>query len=508
MPYIVEQRVKNHIYLYQVESYWDKEKKQSRQKRTYLGKKDPVTGELIKENRSYGSWDIGHTYLLQTISKNISLTHELQKAFPQTWYEILTLAFFKTIEGKPFYLCDSWLDTVELEVKPELSSQRISVLLRELSKQKDSMFTFFESWANRHKKANNFIVFDITSVSSYSKGIDFVEWGYNRDKESLAQINLGVIYGRPVDLPLFYSLYPGSIHDVSTLTNIITELGVLSLDTTTFVLDKGFYSAANLSRMSDIMHIIPLPVRTNKEKEIIEKHKGHIHSSKYAFTYNKQVQYCVEDTLSIAGTEYRAYVYLNEKRQVEQRDKFLKSIIECEQYVASKNYTRKKEFENFFKEVKPDLVQFFGIRKTGSKYILIRDNATIDQVLSRMGMFVLLTNTQLDGQEVLRLYREKDGVEKSFDSLKNSLSLKRLRVHSQSVLEGLLFIEFIALILHSFMIKVLRETGLNKSLSIPEVLFKLRKIKKIQFGRKKTIISETSKHQREIFKAFHIKPIS
>jgi hypothetical protein len=37
--------VKDHIYLYDVESYWDKEKKQSRQKRTYVGKKDPKTGE-------------------------------------------------------------------------------------------------------------------------------------------------------------------------------------------------------------------------------------------------------------------------------------------------------------------------------------------------------------------------------------------------------------------------------------------------------------------------------
>ena len=153
-------------------------------------------------------------------------------------------------------------------------------------------------------------------------------------------------------------------------------------------------------------------------------------------------------------------------------------------------------------------MQYFGLRKSGSKYILLRDNSEIDRTLSRMGMFVLLTNTELKGEEVLRLYREKDGVEKCFDSLKNNLSLKRLRIHSQQALEGLLFIEFIALILHSYMGKVLRETGMNKTVSIPEVLFELRKIKKIQFGRKKTIISETSKHQRKIFKAFDIPPLS
>ena len=36
MSYIIEQRIGNHTYLYEVESYWDREKKQPRQKRKYL----------------------------------------------------------------------------------------------------------------------------------------------------------------------------------------------------------------------------------------------------------------------------------------------------------------------------------------------------------------------------------------------------------------------------------------------------------------------------------------
>ncbi|GAI85050.1 unnamed protein product, partial [marine sediment metagenome] len=38
---------------------------------------------------------------------------------------------------------------------------------------------------------------DITSFSSYAKNLDFLEWGYNRDREKLPQINFGVIYGEP-----------------------------------------------------------------------------------------------------------------------------------------------------------------------------------------------------------------------------------------------------------------------------------------------------------------------
>ncbi len=38
-------------YAYSSESYWDKEKKQPRSKRTYLGRVDPETGEIIKGER-------------------------------------------------------------------------------------------------------------------------------------------------------------------------------------------------------------------------------------------------------------------------------------------------------------------------------------------------------------------------------------------------------------------------------------------------------------------------
>ena len=37
MAYTVRQKIKGRIYLYEVSSYWDKEKKQPRQKRKYLG---------------------------------------------------------------------------------------------------------------------------------------------------------------------------------------------------------------------------------------------------------------------------------------------------------------------------------------------------------------------------------------------------------------------------------------------------------------------------------------
>ena len=48
MPTIVYQTVKGKKYAYSSESYWDKEKQAPRSKRTYLGRVDEETGEIIK----------------------------------------------------------------------------------------------------------------------------------------------------------------------------------------------------------------------------------------------------------------------------------------------------------------------------------------------------------------------------------------------------------------------------------------------------------------------------
>jgi transposase len=53
------------------------------------------------------------------------------------------------------------------------------------------------------------------------------------------------------------------------------------------------------------------------------------------------------------------------------------------------------------------------------------------------------------GNDRFSRLRDTGWVEKCFDALKNNLFLKRLRVHSGDGVEGLLFIEFVALIIRS-----------------------------------------------------------
>jgi hypothetical protein len=258
MSYIVEQTVKGHTYLYSVDSFWDKEKKQPRQHRTYIGKKDPHSQTLVPQDDLRDAREFGNLFLLHSIAGKLALSEDPALIFPDSWKEILALAFYRVCENKALYLCGHWLDTVWLQDPLSLPSPRISELLGQLGHTAVYRERFFRRWAGRLSKSNRFVIFAITSVSSYAKGIDRVEWGYNRNHESLPQINLGLVYGEPSALPLCYRAYPGSIHDISALRNAVLELEVLSGGKSLFILDKGFYSQANIRHLSGMAFIIKI----------------------------------------------------------------------------------------------------------------------------------------------------------------------------------------------------------------------------------------------------------
>ena len=92
MPSIVYQTDKKTgiKYAYESTSYWDKEKKQPRSKRKYLGKVDPETGEIIPCKKEDNPIRISgedaaeivrlRTSLAEKENKIIQLEDELQKA--------------------------------------------------------------------------------------------------------------------------------------------------------------------------------------------------------------------------------------------------------------------------------------------------------------------------------------------------------------------------------------------------------------------------------------------
>ena len=101
-----------------------------------------------------------------------------------------------------------------------------------------------EHGAVKRRKSDEYIAYDVTSISSYSKQISELEWGYNRDKEKLPQINMGMYYGESSRFPLYYRIYPGSISDKTHLKYMTENQSFTESGKIRYVMDRGFNANA------------------------------------------------------------------------------------------------------------------------------------------------------------------------------------------------------------------------------------------------------------------------
>lgn len=115
---------------------------------------------------------------------------------------------------------EDWCDEVYPHGGVKLGSADISRVFQAIDYK--SRMEFFRIWIYA-RNPGEYISYDVTSISSYAKGIEALEWGYNRDEESLPQLNLAMYYGQESMLPLYYCVYPGSVPDKTHLEYMLRD---------------------------------------------------------------------------------------------------------------------------------------------------------------------------------------------------------------------------------------------------------------------------------------------
>jgi hypothetical protein len=214
------------IYVYDSESYWDKEKQKPRNRRICIGKLDSGSGEFIPSKRlkseqtiardpavTASAEIIGPSIILNAITAELGLDGILKSCFPDTYKQILVMAHYLVVDGRALSHCEGWCKSHAPLIAQSLASQRISEILASITF--DAKQTFLSKWMQSILE-EDYLCYDITSVSSYCEANEYIKYGYNRDNEALPQLNLAVLFGQNGRLPVYYQRLPGSITDVTT----------------------------------------------------------------------------------------------------------------------------------------------------------------------------------------------------------------------------------------------------------------------------------------------------
>lgn len=504
------------IYVYAIEKcYWDKKKKSPRNKQVCLGKLDPETKNIIPSKRrckiakraiaapevTASSKVAGPYLLLEQITFQYGLDKLLKRCFSDKWKFMLSLVYFIVHKGTALSRSEPWSRSCLHPFKESITSQRISEFLREVSE--DECQNFLLLWLE-YVFEKDYFCYDITSVSSYGRQNEYTHFGYNRDNESLEQINLAMLFGQKKHLPAYYRRMPGNISDVSTLKTTIKSLDFLGATDMHLVLDRGFYSIDNIDALYQRRYkfTIALPSGRKWFEKYLDKHIENIASPEnYLMTGKNEALYVTTELYKWGKKRHRAYLHIfyNAERAAEEFDRFTRKLIKYKEELLSGKIIKKHE--DFYH-------RYLILKKTPKRGLKISFNEKEIQKYRKRysGFFCILSNKIKTAQEALNVYRTKDVVENSFDDLKNYMDMKRLRVHTSKAMDTRLFLQFLSLIYGSSIRSTIKRNKKLKYLTVREVLEEMETLTKIKYSNHYgQIFTETTPLQKQIMQEFKIE---
>jgi len=520
MASITKQTVGNNTYLYESHSFRD-EQGRPRNHKVKIGKIDRTTGrarytvEYIDRMREAGTpvelpeidgleegisealdslKSYGLFYFLQKAAQKIKLITILQNTFPAYWDELFMLCAFLIASDKPLMYMEDWIGEHESYPVGKMSSQRLSELLGAFGQKERN--DFFKAWSAANI-SDEYMAVDITSISSYSKLIPECEHGYNRNGENMDHVNFCLIFGEQTQMPVYQTVYSGSIGDMATLKATLAEVAAISGGKKlVLVADKGFYSVKNVLMLIEQRYefLLAVPFANKWTMELIREERDTIDRITNLIHSSGSPSRGVAQEMELEGTPLTAYVLYNPVRALDDRNHWFSYVSWLKELVETG-----KDTVAFLK----DIEKYLLVQKDGkARSVKIREDV-LENKLETAGWLVMLGNGNLTVQQAHDIYWKKDVVEKAFMKYKSQLGLKRLRVHSELRMRNKMFIAFIALTLVSFIHKIMKDKGLYRKMTMEKMFITLAKLKKVTVNGR-GILRPLTKEQRDILKAFVI----
>ena len=386
-----------------------------------------------------------------------------------------------------------------------ITSQGLSQLYREITTAECN--DFFKEWT-QYCCADDCICYDVTSISNYSTSLPMVAWGYNRDKERLPQVNVGMFCTIARKLPVFFSCYNGAINDFTNLPYVLEQakLNGLKLDVPlTLVLDGGFAVSESLdiARQHGCEFIVGAPLDFCKDirNQVLDWRRSPLSSNTSLIQRRDETIRCSVKEFTIGRINTRLMMYKSPLSSVRDESALNSYVAKIAEELKTATRLGQSKLNRYS--------QFFNINENeddGLRFELKEKHYS--ELLELCGCFALFcTRNDLSPNEVLDIYRAKDCVEKSFGIFKNDILDERLQVKNQESINGKLFLAFIGLILRKTLENKLRSYLTKSRIGLDSAIARLGDITCRKQNDEWILTSALSKQQKELVKALDL-PIS
>lgn len=498
---------KGEKYVYKYTHYFRNAEGKPRNRATLIGKIDKKTGKMAPNSNYYelfkvspglpdaAVWDYGYSYLALKCCNDMGLTACLNEVFGARAMDIIATAAYIVREGSSMDAIDDWLDrTLVPGYFKSLNSQSTSRLFESLSP--STTHEFFKKWVAVARTDEN-VCYDVTSISSYSRTMTDVEYGYNRDGEDLPQFNIGMFCDENSKLPLYFNRYNGSLTDKTNLSYVLENAGVVGLNDIKFIVDGGFISEECIRNLSTHgkAFTIGIPVFLDVSVEMLKDHSQSI--EKYVNKLADKDIYCVDKDYQYHGASGRLMLFydpMNHAQLCNEMSERIRSL--SAELSGLKRYpeSRLKRYAQYFRITR---------HTDDSGFDFAVDADKVDLLRQKKGFFLIFsTDSTLSHEDVLYHYRAKDAAEKLFSQLKVDMQGSRIRTHNEQTTNGKAFVLFVALAIRTYMMGKLKKYLTDDATSLKKILNQLTNITVITTGGKARFTKALTKDQKLILSAF------
>jgi transposase len=360
---------------------------------------------------------------------------------------IRALVSYKLTDNFSIKRSHEWINRPEVLDEFNLSSfseRTLYRVLEILGANRDEIISdiqdvLFERYDFEHTDIN----MDWTSLVLHGTEAKLGKYGYSRDhRPDKKQITIGVTeLADPINIPIGMTIEPGNLNDQMHFRKTYLQSRGKLREGSLVTFDKGANSVANIQM-----------IRADKLQYITGK-KLNKSDDKIILRFEELNPELIDSESGIRGIKIEKpnstnYLYFSKKLQKEQLEsrarKVIREIKEAKDIQESidKNKSLPKRFRinNILVDVDYsiqtkliELSEDDAIRLLEEKFITGRE-----------GFFCLKSSKNLTLTEALLTYRKKDSIEKIFNSLKNEIEIKPLRVWTDNSIYGALIIGFIA----------------------------------------------------------------
>ena len=352
--------------------------------------------QIMNDLEKSDVFEVGRVNCFNYLANESGLLSCLEKTFGDMSQRILSAAIYQASEAMPLYLAGEWAS--DTGNQDGMSSSTLSRMIDVLGNDSALLSTFFTHWIEACGKPTS-VIHDTTSLSSYSDSIDEVEWGYNRDGESLPQVNMALVVAKDSQLPIWFRMISGSIPDVASLRLTCKILKSLGLKQFSFSLDRGYFSRTNLLEMLEnkIGFTIGVPTTQTQATSLILAHKAILESAESSFLYNgkrirhKTCEYQITNQ-DKSLTKLTGHLFLDLERRESTTGRMETTILELDKLGSGQMFKSRLEVEAWLTEKAGKLAHYFKIMGGENKWTVSRDTEAITQAISTAGVALILSS--------------------------------------------------------------------------------------------------------------------